>query len=133
MRTSSSSGHDGILAYAYPYDSPSDACRIIYRRFMRNPTLTMPECSLYSTTRILGTLYWNRLPSEREFLRKLLAPEVDTVICTAATDAADTRRVVLLLKRNVPEFRELVITFPQAKRSLSNAELALLDFLRQPL
>lgn len=122
----------GNPTYRLPCDGPMTAYRSIYRRFLLDPELTMPECAVYGRAKMLAVYEHGGIPSEREFVRRLCDPEVDTVTCTASTDKADTRRVVLLLKCGAPSERECLLTFPCAKHGLTKEETALLELLLRP-
>lgn len=123
----------GNPTYPLPCSDPMAAYRALYRRFLLNPALTRPECVIYGGADIMKIFENGALPTERDFIRRLCDPRVDTVTCTASTDAADTRRVVLLLKCGAPSERACFITFPYAKQGLTKEEAALLELLRQPL
>lgn len=125
--------NSGNPTFPLPCDDPMAAYRSIYRRFLLNPALTEPECVIYGGADTMKVYENGELPSEREFIRRMSDPNTDTVVCTASTDAADTRRVVLMFKCGAPAERECFVTFPCAKQGLVKEECALLELLRQPL
>lgn len=109
------------------YEDAQDAIHILYR-FFSCPALTRPECTAWRGVAIGRTLDRDTGPqSERAFAREISAKPYTAITCVAATDRADTRRVVL---RYHPELPCLILSFPMAEKGLSTAEKALLRYLQ---
>lgn len=106
--------------YRVNYDSTRSAIRILYR-FMTMSFLTRPECTAWGENGPLFTLTNDRndFMDEKDFSRKVLGNRCVAVTCTASTDKADRRRVVLTFMENL-EF--IVLNFPSANGKLNDAE-----------
>lgn len=108
------------------YEDAQDAIHILYR-FFSCPSLIRPECTVWQEIAVRQTLTWDTGPrSERAFAQEISACPYTAITCVAATDRADTRRVVL---RYQPELPCLILSFPMAGKGLNAAEKALLRYL----
>lgn len=103
-----------------------DAASIIYR-FLSIPTLTRPECSLWSEKGIPIIVAKGRdYTNERNLYEKIALSGCAAVTCVASTDKKDKRRVVLnyMVKGNI-----MVLNFPFANGKPNDAEALLLKTL----
>ena len=88
--------------YRVDYDNTRTAAKILYR-FMTIPFLTRQECTAWGESGPLFTLTndHNEFMDEDKFLRKMISNRCIAVTCTASTDKADKRRVVLTFMENL--------------------------------
>ena len=113
--------------YRIDFDDLNSAAEIIYC-FMTLPTLTRPECTIWSAGGIPNTVTneGGGFMSEQEFCRKITSADFAAISCVASTDKADTRRVVLNL---MPDLDFMVLNFPSANGKPNEAERRLLKLL----
>ena len=95
---------------------------------MTIPTLTNPECTIWSDCGIPNTVSndGTGFMTEQEFCHKVKSTEFVAISCVASTDKADTRRVVLNLMTDADY---LVLNFFSADGKPNEAERKLLKFL----
>lgn len=104
------------------------AVKAIYR-FMTNPLLIRPECTIWDKDGISSTIVntgVNFMP-ESDLLRRIIRTEVVSISCVAATDLADTRRVAFAYMTGL-DF--MVLTFPQSNGKLSDEERKIVEDMR---
>ena len=113
--------------YRIDFEDISEVAEIIYC-FMTIPTLTNPECTIWSGSGLPDTVTNNGtgFVSEEEFCHKIASADFAAISCVASTDKADTRRVVLNL---MPDTDYLVLNFPSSNGKPNEAERKLLKFL----
>ena len=113
--------------YRIDYTELRNAAEIIYC-FMTIPSLTNPECTIWSGSGIPNTIVNDGagFMTEKEFCRKIVSSDFAAISCVASTDKADTRRVVLNL---MPDTDYLILSFPSANGKPNEAELKLLRML----
>lgn len=113
--------------YRIDFENISEAAEILYC-FMTIPILINPECTIWSDSGIPSTVTndGTGFMSEQEFCRKIMSTEFAAISCVAATDKADTRRVVLNL---MPDMDFMVLNFPAANGKPNEAERRLLKLL----
>lgn len=113
--------------YRIDFEDINEAAEIIYC-FMTIPTLTNPECTIWSDSGIPNTIAngGTGFMTEQEFCHKITSVAFAAISCVASTDKADTRRVVLNL---MPDTDYLVLNFPSANGKPNEAERKLLKFL----
>jgi len=105
----------------------NNAAEIMYC-FMTLPSLTRPECTIWSDAGFPDTLT-NDGPgfmSEKEFCSKITSSNFSAITCIASTDKQDKRRVVLNL---MPDTEYLVLNFPSSGGRLNPDEKKLLALL----
>lgn len=114
--------------YHVPYRNTEDALKLLYR-FMTIPFLNRPECSALGATQYLFTVMntGDGFLSEEEFYEKVKSSPYKGITCTASTDAADLRRVVLAY---LPGQNMMVLSFPAANGKLNAQEEKIFDYLR---
>jgi len=113
--------------YRIDFEDINEAAEIIYC-FMTIPTLTNPECTIWSDCGIPNTVSndGTGFMTEQEFCHKVKSTEFVAISCVASTDKADTRRVVLNL---MPDTDYLVLNFPSANGKPNEAERRILQLL----
>lgn len=113
--------------YQIDFEDVNEAAEIIYC-FMTIPTLTNPECTIWSDSGIPNTVTndGTGFMTEREFCHKIATTEFAAISCVASTDKADKRRVVLNL---MPGTDYLILNFPSANGKPNEAERRLLKLL----
>ena len=112
--------------YQIKCENLQDASHKIYR-FLSVPSLTRPECSLWSEKGIPVMLSKDRdYTNEGTLCEKIASSGCAAVTCVASTDKKDKRRVVLnyMVKANI-----LVLNFPFANGNPNDAETRLLKTL----
>ena len=112
--------------YQIKCENLQDASHKIYR-FLSVPSLTRPECSLWSEKGIPVMLSKGRdYTNEGTLYEKIASSGCAAVTCVASTDKKDKRRVVLnyMVKANI-----LVLNFPFANGKPNDAETRLLKTL----
>lgn len=114
--------------YRIDFVDLKNAAEIMYC-FMTIPSLHSPECTIWGsgfpeTIVNDGTDFI----AEEDFCNKIVKSKADAVTCVAATDRADTRRVVLSL---MPDTDYLVLNFPSSNGKLSVEEQKLLMLLEE--
>lgn len=106
----------------------NSAIKITYR-FMAIPFLTKPECALWKENgmpQIIAGAGAALMP-EDDFCKKLMNTDFAAIICTASTDKADKRRVVLTY---TPGLGFMVLNFPQADGKLNESEKKIFEYLK---
>lgn len=113
--------------YQIDFEDINEMAEIIYC-FMTIPTLTNPECTIWSESGFPNTVTNNGtgFMTEQEFCRKITSTDFAAISCVASTDKADKRRVVLNL---MPDTDFLVLNFPSANGRPNEAERRLLKLL----
>lgn len=103
-----------------------DAVARIYR-FLSNPELTNPECTLWSGDGAFSPLRRGKdYGDEAGLYRKVALSRCFVIVCVASTDKEDRRRVSL---NYVVELNTLVINFPMANGKPNEKEKRLLETL----
>lgn len=106
----------------------NSAIKITYR-FMAIPFLTKPECALWKENgmpQIIAGAGAALMP-EDDFCKKLMNTDFAAITCTASTDKADKRRVVLTY---TPGLGFMVLSFPQADGKLNESEKKIFEYLK---
>lgn len=113
--------------YRIDYSNLNEATKIIYC-FMTIPVLFNLECTIWSDSGLPDTVTndGTSFMSEQEFCKKILSTDFVAISCIAATDKADSRRVVLNL---MPDMDFMVLNFPQSNGKPNEAERRLLKLL----
>ena len=113
--------------YRIDFEDINEAAEIIYC-FMTIPTLTNPECTIWSDSGIPTTITndGTGFMTEQEFCYKITSADFAAISCVASTDKADTRRVVLNL---MPDTDYLILNFPSANGKPNEAERRLMKLL----
>ena len=113
--------------YRIDFEDINEAAEIIYC-FMTIPTLTNPECTIWSDSGFPNTIAntGTGFMTEQEFCKKIMSTEFAAISCVASTDKADTRRVVLNL---MPGTDYLILNFPFANGKPNEAERRLMKLL----
>lgn len=113
--------------YRIDFEDIIEAAEIFYC-FMTIPTLTNPECTIWSDSGIPNTITndGTGFMTEQEFCHKITSADFAAISCVASTDKADTRRVVLNL---MPDTDYLILNFPSANGKPNEAERRLLKLL----
>jgi len=111
--------------YRIDCDGLKTAARIMYR-FMTNTLLVRPECTMWNGNGVPSTIVNNgdSFMTEKDLFRKIIRASSSTISCVAATDQADTRRVVLTY---APGLDFMVLNFPQANGRLNAAERKIIE------
>lgn len=113
--------------YRIDFEDVNEAAEILYC-FMTIPTLTHPECTIWSDSGIPNTVTndGTGFMTEQEFCQKIASTDFVVISCVASTDKADTRRVVLNL---MPDTDYLILNFPSANGKPNEAERRLMRLL----
>ena len=113
--------------YRIDFENVDEAAEIIYC-FMTIPTLTNPECTIWSDSGISSTVTndGTGFMMEQEFCQKITSTDFAAISCVASTDKADRRRVVLNL---MPDTDYLILNFPSANGKPNEAARRLLKLL----
>lgn len=95
-------------------------------RFMTNKLLVQPECTIWPGGGTPTTIVNNGTTfiTEQDLFRRIMRAASASISCVAATDLADTRRVVLTY---VPGLDFMVLNFPQSNGRLTNAEKRIVE------
>lgn len=113
--------------YRIDYENINEVAEIMYC-FMTIPSLTHPECTIWSDSGLPDTVTNNGtgFMSEQEFCKRITSSNYAAISCVASTDKADTRRVVLNL---MPDMDYMVLNFPNSNGKPNEAEQRLLKLL----
>ena len=113
--------------YRIDFEDVNEAAEIIYC-FMTIPTLTNPECTIWSDSGTPSTVTndGTRFMTEQEFCKKIVSSDFAAISCVASTDKADRRRAVLNL---MPGTDYLVLNFPSSNGKPNEAERRLMKLL----
>ena len=113
--------------YRIDFEDINEAAEIFYC-FMTIPTLTNPECTIWSDSGFPKTIANNGtgFMTEQEFCKKIMSTDFAAISCVTSTDKADTRRVVLNL---MPDTDYLILNFPSANGKPNEAERRLIKLL----
>lgn len=117
----------GGSVFRIDFTDLTNAAEIIYC-FMTIPTLTKPECTIWSDSGMPNTITndGTGFMTEQEFCQRITSTDFAAISCVASTDKADTRRVVLNL---MPDTDYLILNFPHANGKPNEAERRLLKLL----
>lgn len=112
--------------YRIDFEDIKEAAEIFYC-FMTIPSLTNPECTIWSDNGFPNTITndGTDFMTEQEFYEKITASEFAAISCVASTDKADTRRVVLSL---MPDTEYLVLNFPTSGGQLNANEKRVFNY-----
>lgn len=115
--------------YYYPYDELRDGISLLHK-FLTNPGLTLPELTVCRNDPVRPFETYDGIGdmTEEEFYKKILPHKFDALLCVAATDKADTRRVSLLL---VKEEHAIILSFPSANGELNDIEKQIVQMLSE--
>ena len=113
--------------YRIDFENITEAAEIIHC-FMTLPSLTDPECTIWSAGGFPDTITndGTGFMTEQEFCERIVASSFVAISCVASTDKENTRRVVLNL---MPDTDYLVLNFPSANGELNEIEKRLLKLL----
>ena len=116
--------------YRIDFNGLKDAAHIIHR-FMTNTLLVKPECTMWTDSAMPSTIVNNgaAFMSEKDLFRRIMRAASSPISCVAATDQADSRRVVLTY---APGLDFLVLNFPQANGKLTATEKKLIQEICNP-
>lgn len=103
-----------------------DAVARIYR-FLSDPELTMPECTIWSEKSSISPLRRGKdYKDEASLYRRIESSGGAIIVCVASTDKADSRRVSL---NYVVELNTMVINFPMSGGNPNKDEMRLIRAL----
>lgn len=113
--------------YRIDFVDLNEAAEILYC-FMTIPSLTHPECTIWSDRGLPDTVANDDtgFMSEQKFCQWIASSDYSAISCVASTDKADTRRVVLSL---MPDMDFMVLNFPNSNGKPNEAERRLLKLL----
>lgn len=113
--------------YKVEYKDKTDAFSKIYK-FITNPELTKPECTVWQEPNILMTYRRNsRLLTEKNFIKQLSSFDMSAISCVASTDKDDLHRTVLTY---YPPLEFMVLSFPLTDK-LSAEDKKLIDYMNE--
>lgn len=113
--------------YRIDFDGLKDVAHIIHC-FMTSTLLVKPECTIWTDSTTPSTIVntGDSFMSEKDLLRKIMRSASSPISCVAATDQADSRRVVLTY---APGLDFMVLNFPQANGSLTAEERKIIEYI----
>lgn len=120
--------------YKIDVKNPEKAGKVIHR-FLTLDLLTNPELTVFKSAnegidspKAMKTYGCHEIPSLNQIQNTILSDKTEGILCVAATDKADIRRVVLSY---LPGMEFIALSFPMAHNGLNEVECELLDFLNK--
>lgn len=120
--------------YKIDVKSLEEAGSVIHR-FLTLDLLTNPECTVFESahtgtiqSEAMKTYGYKEIPSLIQIQHIIMSDKTEGILCVAATDKADIRRVALSY---LPEMEFIALSFPMAHDGLNEAECELLDLLNK--
>ena len=118
--------------YKIVVKNSEEAGRVIHH-FLTLDLLTNPELTVFKSANegidsheAMKTYGCHELPSLIQIQQFVLSDKTEGILCVAATDKADIRRVVLSY---LPGMEFIALSFPMAHNGLNDAEKDILEFM----